>query len=111
VICQFGDVVVVRFPFTDLTITKPRPAVAISAEAFSAEHGQTVLAMVTTGARSVWPTDIAITDLAAAGLRHPSVIRWKLFTLTNDQLATRIGRLIDADRHQIASAAARVFGF
>ena len=110
-ICQFGELVVVRFPFTDLTVAKPRPAVAISAELFSAQHGHTILAMVTTGAGSVWPTDIPIRDLAAAGLRHPSVVRWKLFTLVNDQLAISIGRLSETDRGNVASAARSVFGF
>jgi len=111
VICQFGDVVVVRFPFTDLSISKPRPAVAISAGTFSASHGQTILAMITTGAGSTWLTDIAIRDLEAAGLRHPSVVRWKLFTLVNNELAARIGRLGSDDREQVASTAASVFGF
>jgi mRNA interferase MazF len=111
VICQFGDVVVVRFPFTDLAISKPRPAVAISAENFSAEHGQTIFAMVTTGAGSAWSSDIAIQDLAAAGLQHPSIVRWKLFTLVNDQLAVRIGRLSEIDRKHVAAAASIVFGF
>ena len=110
-ICQCGDVVVVRFPFTDLAIAKPRPAVAISAESFIAGHSQTILAMVTTGAGSSWPSDIAIQELAAAGLRHASIVRWKLFTLVNDQLAVRIGRLAEIDRKHLAAAAPAVFGF
>lgn len=103
-ICQFGDVVVVLFPFTDLGVAKPRPAVALSSEAFGSQHGQTIFAMVTTGAGSTWPTDIAIRDLASAGLQHPSVVRWKLFTLVNDQIAARIGRLAETDRDAVASA-------
>ncbi len=109
-ICQFGDVVVVRFPFTDLTVAKPRPAVAVSTEAFSAQ-GQTILAMVTTGAGWAWQTDVAISDLASAGLKHPSVVRWKLFTLVNDQLAVRIGRLSEGDQARLKSTAPGVFAF
>ena len=107
-ICQFGDVVVVPFPFTDMTLTKVRPAVAVSSEDFSARHGHSILAMITTGTRSAWPTDVAIQDLAAAGLQFPSVVRWKLFTLVNAQIAARIGRLSLADRDGVVLASRSV---
>lgn len=110
-ICRFGDVLVVRFPFTDLSIAKPRPAVAISTEAFSTAHDQTILAMVTTGAGSTWPTDVLIEDLPAAGLKHQSLVRWKLFTLTNDQLTVRIGHLAPPDRNRLVTVAGSVLGF
>lgn len=109
-ICQFGDVVVVRFPFTDLSVTKPRPAVAVSSLNFSADHGHTILAMITTGAGSTWPSDVRIDDLAAAGLQHPSVIRWKPFTLVNEQLAVLIGRLAEADRARLIDSGVAVLG-
>jgi mRNA-degrading endonuclease toxin of MazEF toxin-antitoxin module len=111
VICQFGDVVVVLFPFTDMTVAKPRPALVISSEDFNVQTGHTILAMITTGAESKWPTDVPIADLAAAGLKHPSVLRWKLFTLINDQLAARIGSLTHVDRDRLAPVANAVFGF
>jgi mRNA interferase MazF len=66
VICQFGDVIVVLFPFTDMTVAKPRPAIVISSEAFNAQSNRTILAMVTTGAGSMWPTDVRIEELTAA---------------------------------------------
>lgn len=109
-IYQFGDVVVVPFPFTDLPVSRVRPVVAISSEDFSSLHGQSVLAMITTAGKSSWPTDVAIQDLAAAGLRLPSVVRWKVFTLVNDQIVTRIGRLSAADRDRVISASRSVFG-
>jgi mRNA-degrading endonuclease toxin of MazEF toxin-antitoxin module len=106
-----GDVIVVLFPFTDMTVAKPRPALVISSEDFNAQTGHTILAMMTTGARSMWPTDVRIEELAAAGLKHSSVVRWKLFTLTNDQLAARIGSLAQVDRDKVTSVAGSVFGF
>lgn len=110
-ICRFGDVVVVRFPFTDLNVAKARPAVVLSAEQFNTSNGQTILAMITTGAGSEWPTDVPVTDLRAAGLSHRSVVRWKLFSLVNELVDQRIGTLSDEDRGNVASVSKSVFAF
>jgi mRNA interferase MazF len=97
VICEF-DVVVVPFPFVDLPIRKARPALVFSGESFNAGNGHTVLAVITTGAGSSWPSDIEIADDAAAGLAHRSVIRWKLFTLPNRIILRRVGTLGPKDQ-------------
>jgi mRNA interferase MazF len=39
-----GDVVLVSFPFTDLTSTKRRPAVVVSPDSFNARDEDVVLA-------------------------------------------------------------------
>jgi mRNA interferase MazF len=65
--------------------------------------------MITTGAGSEWPTDIAISDNAAAGLTHPSVIRWKLFTLPNRIILRRLGALGAKDQAAVKKGARQVF--
>jgi mRNA interferase MazF len=107
--CDRFDVVVVPFPFIDAR-AKLRPAVVVSARAFNIAHGASVLAMVTTAARSQWSSDVAIGDRAAAGLPAPSVVRLKLFTLENDLIARRIGTLGDGDRARVADAFAACLG-
>lgn len=91
------DTVVVPFPFTDIAGAKSRPTVVISSARFNAEHGQSILAMITTARAGGWPTDHSIVDLATAGLRHDSVIRWKIFTLDNRIIQARIGHLAASD--------------
>jgi mRNA interferase MazF len=44
---RFGDVIVVRFPFTDQTATKKRPAVVISSEAYQRERPDLILMAIT----------------------------------------------------------------
>ena len=56
-----------------------------------------VMAMITTAAYTRWTSDVAISDVAKAGLSAPSVVRFKLFTLENQIIARRIGRLSPAD--------------
>jgi mRNA interferase MazF len=107
VICDFGDVVVVPFPFVDRPIVKRRPALVLSSLDFNAGNEQSVLAMITTGAGSSWPSDIGIGDRDAAGLAHRSVIRWKLFTLPNTAILRKLGTLSGSDRSAVSRAARR----
>jgi len=95
--CRPLDVVVGLFPFIDVLARKPRPILVISSSAFLEGHDHLIGAMITTGRDSAWPSDISIDDFAAAGLRHPSVIRMKLFTLPRSTIATRIGALSNDD--------------
>jgi mRNA interferase MazF len=93
------EVVVVPFPFVDIATSKPRPTLVLSTRAFNEANGHTVLAMITTAARSHWPSDLPISDTEHAGLRAGSVIRWKVFTLTNSLIARRTGELSKPDEN------------
>lgn len=107
-ICDFGDVVVVPFPFVDRAAEKRRPSLILSRAGFNDSHGHSICAMITTAARTRWPSDIAIENLKPAGLRHPCVVRWKLFTLPNEIILRRAGRLAPRDRESIVAAARTV---
>jgi mRNA interferase MazF len=108
VICDRGDVIVVPFPFVDVAAEKRRPSVVLSHSAFNEANKHSVCAMITSAVRSQWTWDVAINDLDAAGLRHPCIVRWKLFTLPNERILKRLGNLSAADRAALAEAAAEV---
>jgi mRNA interferase MazF len=107
---DFGDVVIVPFPFVDYPVSKPRPAPVVSNANFNAINHHTVLAMITTAARSHWPSDIEIAELGAAGLQHRSVIRWKLFSVPNSLIDRQIGRLRPGDREATGRLIGQSFG-
>lgn len=92
-----GDVVTVPFPFTARRQAKRRPAVVLSSHRLSAHANQYVLAMVTSARHERWPFDVTVTDGPAAGLRAPSVVRWKLFTLDAALIVRRVGALAAND--------------
>lgn len=92
-----GDVVTVPFPFTDRRQAKRRPAVVLSSRRLSAHADQYVLAMVTSAHHEPWPFDVRVIGGPAAGLRAPSVVRWKLFTLDATLIVRRIGVLAESD--------------
>lgn len=89
--------------------SKPRPALVLSAPTCNGENGHTVLAMITRGAPMRWPSDVAIADLRPTGLRAPSVVRWKLFTLDNRVVRRGIGALAAADRRRCAAMLKTLF--
>ena len=62
------DTAVVPFPFAEQAVLKRRPVVVMSSRAFNTANGATLVAMITTAKASVWPSDIALTDLAALRL-------------------------------------------
>lgn len=97
-VCDAGDVAIVPFPFTDLALAKPRPALALSALKPNADSGNTIFAMITTAARSHWPNDILLEDAAVARLTVSSLVRLKLFTLDNRLVSRKIGMLSARDR-------------
>lgn len=107
---EFGDTVLVPFPFTDLPIAKRRPSVVLSTRSFSTASGQSILGMITTATRSDWLGDVAIADMEAAGIPHPSVIRFKLFTLPNDLILRQLGRLTPVDQASLKAGMAQIFG-
>jgi mRNA interferase MazF len=97
------EVVVVPFPFTDRTATKKRPALVLSCERFNSGIGHSVMAMITTASHSAWPLDVAITNLGDAGLKSPSIIRMKLFTIDHVLIQKHIGHLSVQDQKSVAS--------
>ena len=104
-------VVRVPFPFTDRNTTKNRPAVVLSDPlAFNTPAGHSVMAMITSQANAPWPLDCALTDLAAAGLPAPSVVRLKLFTLDHRLVRGEIGKLSPADVQGLRAGLARLLG-
>ncbi len=105
--CKPYDVVVVPFPFTDRRASKRRPALALSSESFNDESGHTLLAMITSAENPPWPMDMRI-DAASAGLRSPSKVRMKVFTLDNRLILHKVGSLSARDRRSVGAVVQRL---
>src|SRR3954454_5784005 len=69
------DIVKVPFPYTDRPVRQRRPALVIAAGELQAAHGLLWLAMITSAANRGWAGDVAISDLAIAGLPAASIVR------------------------------------
>ena len=91
------DIVVVPFPFTDISSSKRRPAIILSSPS-TFNVGHSVMAMVTSARNEPWLLDIPIKDLKKAGLSNPSVIRMKFFTLDHRLIIKKVGTLSKDDQ-------------
>jgi mRNA interferase MazF len=98
VICDRFETVVVPFPFAEQPVLKRRPVVVVSSRAFNAANDATLVVMITTAKATPWPSDIALADLATAGLQTPCILRMRLVTLPNDLILRGLGRLAALDR-------------
>jgi mRNA interferase MazF len=91
-----GDVVLTRFPFTDLTGASLRPAVVVSQGQIGQDVVLAAISSVVRGALA--PTDCTVEvthpEFALTGLRITSVLRMhKLAAVDRSVIVRRLGRL------------------
>ena len=105
-----GTVVLVRFPFTDLTGTKQRPALVLSSREHQRRERDLIVAAIS-GHRvdDPGPFDHVLGDWRQAGLLMPSIVRCgKLVTLGRSLVRRALGELaaddLDAARSKARSA-------
>ncbi|MEG4170267.1 MULTISPECIES: type II toxin-antitoxin system PemK/MazF family toxin [unclassified Microcoleus] len=83
---NFGEVVLVPFPFTDQTTNKKRPAVVISSDVYNAEYpDRTLMGITSQVSSSPKVGDIIITDWRSAGLLKASMIKPVIITTIEKQ--------------------------
>ena len=97
-----GDVVLVRFPFTDLTAVKKRPALIVSPSDFLKRNGDVVIVALT-GQPQTEP-DAALQDWQSAGLLKPTWLKPLIGTVDASVVERRFGRLSSADHRRVAAA-------
>jgi mRNA interferase MazF len=92
-----GDVVLVPFPFTDLTTHKQRPALVISSIGFNARSADIILLGITSQVeKNLTQNDYNLTpeEQKKAGLPKPSVVKAaKIVTLNQSLIRKTLGRL------------------
>ena len=95
---NFGDVVLVPFPFTDQTTTKKRPAIVISSAAYHGVRPDLILMAVTSQVRaSTTVGEVVIGEWKKSGLLKPSVIKPVLATIEKRLVLRRLGQLEPQD--------------
>lgn len=108
---DFGDVVLVRFPFTNQTAFKQRPAVVISNRAYNAVRPDAVIMAITSQLRS--PSgfgEVQILDWKAANLLKPSAIKPVFATIEQTLILRTLGALQGPDRSSLQRAIAGLLG-
>ena len=94
---HFGDIVLLKFPFTDGTTFKRRPALIIN----DFDDGDLIVCRITS---QIYKTknDIYIVDWEKSGLKLPSVIRvHKIATLEKDMVEFIMGQIEEPNKEQV----------
>jgi mRNA interferase MazF len=90
---KLGTVILIPFPFSDLTGLKQRPALVISSEESQQETNQ-VICMMITSAKPVYSTDYNLISWQESGLLKPSIIKVnRVFTINKDLVKRELGEL------------------
>ena len=102
---DFGDVVLVPFPFTDQTTSKKRPAVVVSNRAYNTARPD-IIVMAITSQRRPNPGlgDVGLASWQAAGLLKPSVVKPVFATLEQRLVLRTLGTLAADDQATLRKA-------
>ena len=99
---NFGDIILVLFPFTDQTTSKKRPAVVVSSDAYNNDRPDIILMAVTSQMRHLGKTgEATVEGWQEAGLLKPSLIKPILTTIEKNLVLKKLGRLSEKDRHTL----------
>lgn len=108
---EFGDIVLVPFPFTDQSATKKRPAVVISSKAYNTERPDVIIMAVTS---QIKPTaiigEVIVQDWQEAGLLKPSAIKPVITTIEKSLVIKTMGQLREADQKALQESLKGILG-
>lgn len=108
---EFGDVVLVPFPFTSQIASKQRPAVVVSSPDYGRNRPDLIMMAITSQLRST-PVlgEVWLRHWQAAGLVKPSAVKPVLATLEQDLVIRRLGVLDGDDQAALRRALAQIIG-
>ena len=108
---EFGDVVLVPFPFTDQTAAKRRPAVIVSSDAYHRERPDVVVVAVTSRiGRPAGVGEVMIEEWRDAGLLKVSLIKPVFTTVERTLILRKLGTLQSKDITALRQALREVLG-
>lgn len=104
--CEFGDIVLVPFPFIDQSTTKKRPAVVVSSAAYNRERPDYIIMAVTSRTKPS-PT---LDDWQKAGLLRLSMIKPVMATIERGLVLWRLGSLDLQDQAALKGVLSDILG-
>lgn len=108
-----GDIVLVKFPFTNLKSEKKRPALVLQSTPFSRSMDLYTIAMITSQVDGIQlKGDVHLKDWEGSGLLHPSIVRLsKLATVDSEIAERKLGTIALKDRKQIQNRIYELFSY
>ena len=99
---NFGDILLVPFPFTNQTSVKKRPTVVISSNKYNSRKPDLIMMAITSQFNtSVGFGEMIITDWKSAGLLKPSVIKPVITTIEKSLIIKKLGNLEESELNKL----------
>ena len=92
------DIILVRYPFSDLSNSKVRPAVVISAPHPSQDI---LITPLTSKVGSLIEGEFALSEWSAAGLNVPTAVKRGVYTVHGSLVIKVIGKLAEVDAERL----------
>jgi mRNA interferase MazF len=109
--CEFGDIVLVPFPFTDQSTSKKRPTVIISSATYHRSRPDYIIMTVTSRMRALATIgEVIVRNWREAGLLKPSTIKPVIATIEQDLVLRKLGSLWPDDRSALRAAISDILG-
>jgi mRNA interferase MazF len=93
-----NEILLVRYPFSDLTAAKVRPAVVVTA---SDQSEDIFIVPLTSRVAGLRPGEFVLADWRASGLNLPSALKRGIYTIHNSLVLKSVGRLSDRDAKRV----------
>lgn len=93
-----NDIILVRYPFSDLSSSKVRPAVVVSTFHVSQDI---VITPLTSKTEGLFEGEFLLSEWLAAGLNVKTAVKRGLYTVHQSLVVAIIGKLADSDAKQL----------
>jgi len=103
-----GDVVLVRYPFSDLTTIKVRPAVIVHVPHPSEDC---IVVPLTSRTAGLLPGEFELVEWQAAGLRVSTAVKRGIYTVHQSLIVKTVGQLAPSDLVRLSASLQGWLGF
>lgn len=107
---DFGDVVLVPFPFTNQSASKKRPAVVVSSSRVHQDRPDVMLMAITSQTGTSDIGGIMIQAWKEGGLLKPSVVKPVITTLHRDLVIKKLGHFENRDQTALREYLHQILG-
>lgn len=105
-----GDVVLVRFVYTDETGAKHRPALILSSDEYHQGRQEMIVAAITSNMQRILVGDHLIKDWQGTGLLYPSVVTGIIRTIKQTMIERRLGEMPTTDMQAFQGEIRHILG-
>ena len=108
---SFGEIILVNFPFTDLSTSKRRPAVIISSDNYNKEREDVILLAITSQIRKFQDFGtLPISDWQEAGLPKESLFKPLIATIDKNNISKKLGVISTYDSENLTKLLQQIIG-